>query len=869
MRAWLVNGDIPASAIYPTTTLESMLKRIAIFLILATAVLAGIYYLRVQVVTSLFNSALKDSDLHLIELQELKVGWRGLAIDQLVLSWDKEMTPQTLEGLRLSYDLLGVQPEHLFIDQANLKMPATSEKEPAAPLLISELVKQLASAPLESLTVSRLMVSGVSMPLVIQPLEIKSSLQSEFLQLDIIDTHQTRLALSLQESAGDTIETELVVTADESPLVSLELRIELEDKRLRLVGYGQLGIEALAKFSSPVMALPEAITSTRGEMAFELSALFDDDLNESGPWQGALSLLPRTRLSLEFAPLIEGASGAMAELELVDGLVVSGVRADSGPPRFSVESEAIALDAKEQRGEISGLLSGLSCNYLHHLSCRGKLNLAARAPELLLEGEQPIKLKKMDLRISSTFLLDDNNLSLQWQPGQLLSLDSLHYGDYLLTRTVLLADSVGDVDYKLTEATFSIRSEQLILMLPQIKMPDLNVATRLTLSDLAASRNGDGSLVAGMGLNADGINLQRATGWLPALALQTNVSLRAGQLLAAGNLHSDQGKLLLSFSTLHKLATGQGTGKFQVDQVTFDPLDNRLSQFFAHWPYDLDIYEGSLLINGMFDWKEGKEGFELRGTLDNRLQGLAGVFGDIGFIGLSGNMTATLESPDTFLTPGDALLTVEQIDVGVPIDAITARFRLDSTHQELNLKAFEASVFDGRIWAENVTYRVDRDYNRIDIGVDGVQLDQLLALAGYDAIEASGSISGLLPLDVGTAGLTMHRGMLAASAPGGVFRYKAEIAPGTNSAMVQALEALSNYHYSIFQAEADYLDSGDLELKMTLRGQNPDMKEARPIHLNMNVSDNIPMLLKSLQSGREIADMVSEKVSKSPQGDGL
>ena len=74
------------------------------------------------------------------------------------------------------------------------------------------------------------------------------------------------------------------------------------------------------------------------------------------------------------------------------------------------------------------------------------------------------------------------------------------------------------------------------------------------------------------------------------------------------------------------------------------------------------------------------------------------------------------------------------------------------------------------------------------------------------------------------------------------------------------MEALSNYHYSIFQTEADYLETGDLELSMTLRGRNPDMDKSRPIHLNLNVTDNIPMLLKSLQAGRAITDMVSRKV---------
>jgi hypothetical protein len=43
------------------------------------------------------------------------------------------------------------------------------------------------------------------------------------------------------------------------------------------------------------------------------------------------------------------------------------------------------------------------------------------------------------------------------------------------------------------------------------------------------------------------------------------------------------------------------------------------------------------------------------------------------------------------------------------------------------------------------------------------------------------------------------------------------------------------------------------------------MAQSRPIHLNLNLTDNIPMLLRSLQSGRTIADLVTKKVEGSGQ----
>jgi hypothetical protein len=180
------------------------------------------------------------------------------------------------------------------------------------------------------------------------------------------------------------------------------------------------------------------------------------------------------------------------------------------------------------------------------------------------------------------------------------------------------------------------------------------------------------------------------------------------------------------------------------------------------------------------------------------------------------------------------------------------------------LQTVEAELFGGRVWTEDAVYQVDSAHNRMDVGVDGLQLSQLLALAGYDAVEGSGRISGLLPLDVSASGVIMERGMLAAKAPGGVFRYKADVTASTSSSLAPVIDALNNYHYTIFQVEADYLENGDLLLEVLLRGRNPDYEKGRPIHLNLNVTDNIPMLLRSLQSGRVIADTISKKLGSPP-----
>jgi len=50
-------------------------------------------------------------------------------------------------------------------------------------------------------------------------------------------------------------------------------------------------------------------------------------------------------------------------------------------------------------------------------------------------------------------------------------------------------------------------------------------------------------------------------------------------------------------------------------------------------------------------------------------------------------------------------------------------------------------------------------------------------------------------------------------------------------------------------------------LEVELRGNNPDMNGGQEINLNVNISDNIPTLLRSLQASRVITDALEQSLS--------
>jgi len=107
---------------------------------------------------------------------------------------------------------------------------------------------------------------------------------------------------------------------------------------------------------------------------------------------------------------------------------------------------------------------------------------------------------------------------------------------------------------------------------------------------------------------------------------------------------------------------------------------------------------------------------------------------------------------------------------------------------------------------------------------------------------------------------------LRAVEPGGILRYfpsaAAKQAAASNPSLDLVNQALSNYHYHLLNASVDYAKNGDLELSMRMEGKNPDMNGGQEINLNLNVSESIPSLLKSLQASRIVTDALSKELQQ-------
>lgn len=347
---------------------------------------------------------------------------------------------------------------------------------------------------------------------------------------------------------------------------------------------------------------------------------------------------------------------------------------------------------------------------------------------------------------------------------------------------------------------------------------------------------------------------------LTGLIGRGELSLSDEQAIFSGNILSDLAEPLLAFTGRHDVHASSQNGQLKW-QWNLAPFSSQwsLAKRFGHWPLDVNVLSGEISGGGDVAWQLG-ESFQWQANGKQSLTKLGGVFSDIGFVDLSIDNSWTLSSSKGPQTHGQ--LNISSLDVGLPVENIGLAYGYGS-ESGLIVKDVKAELLDGQVTAPSVQL-IQREglweSETSLVQIREIKLESLLNAADYEGVDATANLSGELPVAIRANKLHIEQGKLAATEPGYI-RY-AGLADSGNPLMEMVSEALSNYQYEHLSADVEYDDSGYLQMAVALKGRNPDFQDGRQVNLNLNISDNVPNLMKSLQAGRIITDVISEKLDQ-------
>ena len=64
----------------------------------------------------------------------------------------------------------------------------------------------------------------------------------------------------------------------------------------------------------------------------------------------------------------------------------------------------------------------------------------------------------------------------------------------------------------------------------------------------------------------------------------------------------------------------------------------------------------------------------------------------------------------------------------------------------------------------------------------------------------------------------------------------------------------------MLSSKLDYEPSGKLLFNVRLEGKNPAVEQGRPIHLNLNLEEDLPALLASIQLSNHVSETIQERI---------
>ncbi len=322
--------------------------------------------------------------------------------------------------------------------------------------------------------------------------------------------------------------------------------------------------------------------------------------------------------------------------------------------------------------------------------------------------------------------------------------------------------------------------------------------------------------------------------------------------------------LIARIRSLEIGASGQKISTQADIRAEHDFEELQLSEFLVNWRHPLNVVGGTASLSATVEWStEGSE-IAYDGSASITFRELSGNYGEAAIAGLSADVELRLDNQQG-ITVSPTVIRAQLLEVGIPIENVTAEIAPDAGAQTLHVSGLSMSALGGEIIARPFDYSLEEQSAVVMLQPESIQLQFIVSLAEFESVDITGSVSGLLPVNIRGNKVIIDGGKIESDEPGGVIRYRSpagEEALDMDSQFGIVTRALSNFQYESLLSDVDYSESGDLVLQMTIKGINPDMDPNQPVILNIGVENNIPQLMRSLLATRSIEDILENRTNK-------
>jgi hypothetical protein len=292
---------------------------------------------------------------------------------------------------------------------------------------------------------------------------------------------------------------------------------------------------------------------------------------------------------------------------------------------------------------------------------------------------------------------------------------------------------------------------------------------------------------------------------------------------------------------------------------------NPYAEMLSVWPSLLTLSRGKMDASGNLVFNLEKNTLT-RTTTTVQLGDISGVYDTLAFQGLDGQLKVSTKANN--LDVSTEKFTVANINKGFDFGPLVASGKYAAalnklTQGKLNLSSFSGSVMGGSLSTAAQQFDFSRATQKFKVEVKDVNLANLLKQYSPGELSGTGLLSGSVPIEINPKGIRIEQGAVAAVAPGGLLQMtstRANAIAKNQPSMKLVVDALEDFHYTALASQVNYDEEGKLLLAIKLEGRNPALERGRPINLNVNLEEDVPAMLASIQLSGKVSDIVKKRL---------
>jgi len=276
---------------------------------------------------------------------------------------------------------------------------------------------------------------------------------------------------------------------------------------------------------------------------------------------------------------------------------------------------------------------------------------------------------------------------------------------------------------------------------------------------------------------------------------------------------------------------------------------------------DLQVDKGQLTAKLRLNWGKAP----LTAHLDVDLREGAVQYAGMQYTGISLQQRLQVLPQLRSLRPGP--VAIKAIKGPVVMDDISATVLVQPPAEgkvpALLVQEGSLGIFDGTIQVKNCRYDPSSSTNRCTLFLNNLDAAAILALHQVEGLTVSGRINGSIPVGLDKSGVRVANGSLHSGGAGGVIHYLPSNEALKNSPYSEyVLKALEDYRYHSLVASLTYEPDGTMLAGMQLQGRSPGLETSRPVHINLQVEQNLLSLLRSLQYSQGLTSELNRRVQQ-------